>query len=92
MLIVITYDISGDKQRTRLYKTLRRFGEPVQLSVFECILSASQFEQLTREVAEVLDHEKLERVRYYELCGECERQTITLGKAFTTKLKDVYIV
>jgi hypothetical protein len=40
----------------------------------------------------VLEHEKLERVRYYELCGECERQTITLGKAFTTKLKDVYIV
>ena len=43
MFIVVAYDIEDDKQRTRLHKTLRRFGEPVQFSVFECILTNDQF-------------------------------------------------
>jgi len=92
MLIVIAYDIPDDKQRTRLYKTLRRYGEAVQFSLFECILAPDQFDEMRREVAAILDREDLWRVRYYEVCGECQRKTVTLGKAFTTKLKRVYIV
>lgn len=92
MFIVVAYDISDDKTRTRLSKTLRRFGERVQFSVFECILTAEMFEQMCREVAAVLEHRELWRVRYYEICEGCRRRTVTFGLAFTTTLKRAYIV
>jgi CRISPR-associated protein Cas2 len=38
MFYLVSYDIPDDKKRTRMAKTLRDFGERVQLSVFECIL------------------------------------------------------
>lgn len=92
MLIVVAYDISDDKTRTRLHKTLRRFGERVQFSVFECILTADLFEQMRREVALALEHQELWRVRYYEICEGCRRRTVTLGQAFTTTLERLYVV
>ena len=92
MFIVVAYDISDDKMRARLHKTLRRFGERVQFSVFECILTNEMFEQMCSEVAAVLEHQELGRVRYYEICEGCRRRTITLGKAFTTTLERFYIV
>ena len=92
MFVVVAYDISDNKVRTRLHKTLRRFGERVQFSVFECILTHEMFEQMRGEVAEVLDYQELWRVRYYRVCAGCRRRTITLGQAFTTHLKSAYIV
>jgi len=92
MFVVVAYDISDDKMRTRLHKTLRRFGERVQFSVFECILTREMFEQMCGEVAAVLEHRDLWRVRYYEICEGCRRRIMTLGLAFTTTVKRVYIV
>ena len=91
MFIVVAYDIEDDKQRTRLHKTLRRFGEPVQFSVFECILTNDQFAEMRAEVAQVLGGAS-RGVRYYEMCEGCNRQVVTLGIARTTKLRPVYIV
>ena len=91
MLIVVAYDVDSNKLRTRLHKTLRRFGEPVQYSVFECILTNDQFAEMRAEVARVL--EGLRRgVRYYEMCDACHRQVVTLGIARTSKVRSVYIV
>jgi CRISPR-associated protein Cas2 len=92
MLIVVAYDIPDDRTRTKLHKTLRRFGERVQYSVFECILTPELFQKLCAEVAETLEHQDLWRVRYYEICEGCRGRTVTLGQAFTTTLKRMYIV
>ena len=91
MLIVVTYDISDDKLRTRLHKTLKRFGEPVQYSVFECLLTPEQFVQMRAAIARTVAGEEAD-VRYYELCRSCYPQTITLGRAVTTELQAVYIL
>lgn len=92
MFVVVTYDISSDKTRTKLHKTLRRFGERVQFSVFECILTNEMFEQMCSEIAVVLEHQELWRVRYYEICEACRRRTVTLGQAFTTTQKRLYVI
>lgn len=92
MFVVVTYDISSDKTRTKLHRTLRRFGERVQFSAFECILTHEMFEQMCSEIAVVLEHQELWRVRYYEICEGCRRRTVTLGQAFTTTLKRAYIL
>ncbi|MCB1821340.1 MAG: CRISPR-associated endonuclease Cas2 [Candidatus Competibacteraceae bacterium] len=59
---VVAYDIGDDKRRSRLYRLLRGFGEPVQKSVFVCQLNGrrkAKLEQLlgaeTFEAGERLD-------------------------------------
>ena len=91
MFIIVAYDIVDNKLRTRLFKLLKRFGQPVQFSVFECILTHAQFDQMRADVAKlVVDEES--GVRYYDICEECHRHLITIGKAVTTSIKPVYIV
>lgn len=91
MFIVVTYDISDDRCRTRVYKALRRFGDPVQYSVFECILDESRLADMRTAVSDAVTGFHA-TVRYYELCEPCRKGTITLGAAFTTSLKREYIV
>lgn len=89
--IVIVYDIVDDKTRTKLFKLLKRYGEPVQLSMFETIISDEQFTEMRTEVAKLIDGDE-GSIRYYELCQSCNRRIVTLGQAKTTSLSRVYIV
>jgi CRISPR-associated protein Cas2 len=91
MFIVVAYDIPDNKVRTRLFKLLKRFGQPVQFSVFECILTRAQFDQMRAEVGKIVDGEQ-NSVRYYDICDECHRRVFTIGKAVTTSIKPMYIV
>jgi CRISPR-associated protein Cas2 len=91
MLIVVTYDIADDKLRTRLHKTLKRFGEPVQYSVFECLLTPEQMTLLRAAIVATVGNAEA-NVRYYELCRSCHPQTVTLGRAVTTSLPLAYIL
>jgi len=48
MFLVITYDISNNKARTKIVKILESYGFRVQESVFEIEVSKSQFERLKK--------------------------------------------
>lgn len=91
MFIVVAYDIPDNKLRTRLFRLLKRFGEPAQFSVFECILTQAQFDQMQAEVAKVVAGEE-NSVRYYDICDSCHHCVITIGKAVSASSKSVYIV
>ncbi|MEX0269390.1 CRISPR-associated endonuclease Cas2, partial [Leptolyngbyaceae cyanobacterium UHCC 1019] len=39
MHLVISYDISEDKRRTKIHKILKSYGQWMQFSVFECDLT-----------------------------------------------------
>jgi len=41
-LYIVTYDISNPKRLRRVFRTLKGYGEHLQLSVFRCDLTASQ--------------------------------------------------
>jgi len=43
---LIAYDISDDKRRTSIFKTLMGNGDHVQFSVFICLLNAVELERL----------------------------------------------
>ena len=87
--LCVSYDISDNKRRNRVYKTLKRYGLPVQYSVFECWLTESQVEQMRQELARIVVDD--DSVRFYDLCHACHRETITVGTAQTTHLKLAYI-
>ena len=46
MFMVISYDISEDKRRTKIHKILKSYGQWVQYSVFECQLTETQYAKL----------------------------------------------
>ena len=58
MFYVISYDIPNDRRRSQLAKVLKGFGTRVQYSVFEAHLNRTQYEQLKRAVARVIDFSK----------------------------------
>lgn len=74
MFVVLAYDIPDDRRRARLFKTLKRFGSPVQESVFEFHLNQGEMVRLKRAVRAVLD-ERVDQVRYYYLCPTCHQRT-----------------
>ena len=77
--IVVVYDISNDRRRTKLHNVLLDFGTPVQYSVFECLLDEEGLARMKRAVQRVI-RPRVDRVRYYYLCQSCLKKVeITSG-------------
>jgi len=91
MQIVLVYDIPDDKRRTRLRKTLLRFGTPVQYSVFECDLSPRQLERMEKAVRAVMKKHE-DNVRYYKLCRSYARGAQVFGGQPLAERKEGYVV
>ena len=74
MFIILAYDIPDNRRRTRLFKTLKRFGSAVQESVFEFHLDAGELLRLKRAVNFIIDPHQ-DQLRYYQLCPTCHQRT-----------------
>ncbi|MDN3512292.1 MAG: CRISPR-associated endonuclease Cas2 [Candidatus Jettenia sp.] len=46
MFIIVVYDISDNKRRTKMFKSMKNFGTPIQFSAFECILNDRGFQEI----------------------------------------------
>ena len=90
--VVVAYDIPSDKRRTKLHKTLCSYGTPVQYSVFECLLDATELARMQAAVKRIIKP-RLDHVRYYFLCGACQKriQTTAAGVEVAAKV-DVMVV
>jgi CRISPR-associated protein Cas2 len=80
--IVVSYDISNDRRRTKVMKALRDFGSHVQYSVFECRLEKRQIQQLKQRLALLIDSKV--SVRIYYLCKDDVARTEFLGRGDLT--------
>ena len=79
MFVVVAYDISHDRRRTKLHDTLLDFGTPVQYSVFECIVDEKRLARMKKAVRRVIKPRQ-DRVRMYYLCQACLARTeVTSG-------------
>ena len=65
MRYVIIYDISSDKIRRQVYKTLKSYGAWKQYSAFEVDLSKTQYTELKHKLKDIIPKE--EHVRIYPL-------------------------
>jgi CRISPR-associated protein Cas2 len=54
-IYIITYDITDNKRRTRVYKKLRGVGEAIQYSVFQCSLDKRELLHLKADLWEMLN-------------------------------------
>jgi CRISPR-associated protein Cas2 len=46
LLYIVTYDISCNKRRKKVSDLLEGYGQRVQFSVFECLLSVKKYREL----------------------------------------------
>jgi CRISPR-associated protein Cas2 len=70
MFIVVAYDVANDRRRARLQSVLRKYGLPVQESVFECELDAGEAKRMKREVRTTI-RKRTDHVRFYTICAAC---------------------
>lgn len=84
MMVLITYDVEtmtplGAKRLRQVAKECQNYGQRVQNSVFECILTEAQFTILRNKIASIIDDQK-DSVRFYLLGNNWNRRVEYLGK------------
>ncbi|ERT08746.1 CRISPR-associated endoribonuclease Cas2 [Lyngbya aestuarii BL J] len=78
MFVVISYDISEDKRRTKIHSILKSYGQWIQYSVFECDLTKTQYAKLRRRLSKQINAEK-DSIRFYFLCECCHGKVERIG-------------
>lgn len=76
--LVVTYDITDDRRRNKVMKTLLGYGRRVQYSVFECEVRPAQVTELQQRLQRIIRPEQ-DSIRFYLLCEECLGKVLTLG-------------
>ena len=84
MLILITYDVdtttkAGEKRFRQVAKECVNYGQRVQNSVFECLLTEAQLVNLKATLSSIIDDSK-DSIRVYFLGNNWQRKIETMGK------------
>ena len=74
---VIAYDITDDRRRQQIVKTLEPLGVRINWSVFECMLTPLQFEKVKEALIKIAGTSK-DRIVIYPICRECFTKIIYL--------------
>ncbi len=82
--IVAAYDVVKNKPRVKLMKLLKGYGEHVQKSVFECMLTDEQIERLKQHIKRLIDLDE-DSVRLYVVPGVQRIALIGRGEVYREK-------
>lgn len=92
-LFLVAYDIRDDKRWRRLFKLMKGYGEWLQLSVFQCRLSARRHAELIALIDGIIldDHD---HVILLDLgpADSIAPKVISLGKTFEAVRREPIIV
>jgi len=89
--LVVVYDISIDRRRTKLHNALLDFGTPVQYSVFECWLTPKEVKRMQARVNKVIRPRK-DHVRYYFMCAACAARVQTTRAGEITRVESTIVI
>ena len=91
MKYVISFDITGDRIRSRVVKILSEYAYRVQKSVFEGLISKESLEEMKMKIEKIIDG-KTDSVRIYPLCGKCEPEVKIIGIGVKVEQVDYIIL
>jgi len=91
LLYVVAYDIPCDQRRRKVANLLEGYGQRVQFSVFECVLTAAKYEELSRRLGKRIKLSE-DSVRFYPLSRHTLDQVKVLGGAPITTFPGSTIV
>ena len=81
---IVSYDISDPKRLRQVFKTMRAWGDHLQLSVFECQLTRMDLVRLRAALASIIHHGE-DQVLFVDLGpaeGRGDRVITALGKPY----------
>ncbi len=91
MFTIISYDIVDDHRRTKVMKMLKGYGVRVQYSVFEAVLDAREFRELSDQLRQLIDPAQ-DSIRCYRLDRVAAERTIIYGIGNITTDPTHYII
>ncbi|MBD2276772.1 MULTISPECIES: CRISPR-associated endonuclease Cas2 [Nostocales] len=91
LLYVIVYDITCDKRRKKVSDLLEGYGQRVQYSVFECILSQTKYSELQKRLRKQIKSSE-DSIRFYPLSKHTFNQIETWGEPPVTELPGSTII
>lgn len=86
--VVIIYDIISDKRRAFLKNFLNAFGQRVQRSAFECVMTKEKCEILLKKIEKFAEPDDL--IRIYKLNQNVKK--IVYGTKFEEENEDFYFI
>jgi CRISPR-associated protein Cas2 len=92
-LYIVTYDISDDRRWRRVFKLLHGYGRWLQLSVFQCRLSAYRRAEMARRLEEMI-HGRDDHVLILDLglADKVDPRVESLGKTFEAVTRAVVVI
>lgn len=96
MLILITYDVdtttkAGEKRLRKVAKECVNYGQRVQNSVFECLITEVQFVGLKATLASIIN-DTTDSIRFYFLGNNWQRRIEKIGKDTSYNPTDALII
>jgi CRISPR-associated protein Cas2 len=91
MHILISYDISKNRTRTRFHKFLKEFGLNTQKSVFECDLDERGIAVVLSQARACLEPQT-DTLRMYRICAGCQRKVLISGLGLKVVQLDFMII
>lgn len=91
LFYVVVYDIPDDKRRKKVSDLLEGYGQRVQYSVFECILTQAQYKELRERLRKRVKLSE-DSVRFYPLSKHTLSQVETWGEPPLTKMPGSVII
>lgn len=76
--LVVAYDITDERRRRRIAKTLEKYGLRCNESVFECMLTQSKINLLQQQLLKLTDKSS-DSILYYFLCLPCAMKRESIG-------------
>ena len=92
-IYIVTYDISDDRRWRRVFKIMKGYGRWLQLSVFQCRLTARRREEMAADLEAVV-HARDDHVLIIEVgpADMVDPRVESLGKVFESVKRQVMIV
>ncbi|HEY3545482.1 MAG TPA: CRISPR-associated endonuclease Cas2 [Propionicimonas sp.] len=82
---MVSYDICDPRRLRRVFKTMRGYGDHLQLSVFRCDLNARELVELRARLGSLIHHDE-DQVLFINLgpaAGRAANAIASLGLAWT---------
>lgn len=90
MHVLVAYDISNNKSRTKLYKYLKDRGLHSQKSVFECDMQPDDIKKVYNYAKGLM--EENDSLVIYRLCKRCSKKACILGQGIFLVQQDWVII
>ena len=81
---LVCYDICDDKRLRKVFQTMRKYGDHLQYSVFECQLTPSDLVRCRADLAKIIHHTE-DQVLFINLGpaeGRGDRVITAMGKRY----------